>query len=259
VLDQMRSKDGALVRTYREGKKGAASFLDDYAFLVGACLELYEATGDASWITRAIELQTDQDARYLDAQGGGYYLTPSEGETLLVREKPAYDRAVPSGNSVAANNLLRLHDFTGNAKWRSAAENLFASLAFRVTRSSTGFPLLLVALDHYYDTPLEVAVVAPISRQEAGSLMERLRKSFVPNKAFAVLTEAEAAEQQAQIPWLDGKRAMGGKSTAYVCERGRCDLPTAKPAVFQKQIDRRKPYPSFTETTPPRLPFKRAK
>jgi hypothetical protein len=259
VLDQMRSKDGALVRTYREGKKGATSFLDDYAFMVGACLELYEATGDASWIKRAIELQTDQDARYLDAQGGGYYLTPSEGETLLVREKPAYDRAVPSGNSVAANNLLRLHDFTGNAKWRSAAEDLFASLAFRVTRSSTGFPLLLVALDHYYDTPLEIAVVAPVSRQETGSLTERLRKSFVPNKAFAVLTEAEAAEQQAQIPWLEGKRAMGGKSTAYVCERGRCDLPTAKPTVFQKQIDRRKPYPSFTETTPPRLPFKRAK
>ena len=259
VLDQMRAKDGALVRTYRDGKKGSTSFLDDYAFMEGACLELYEATGDSSWIKRAIELQTDQDARYLDKQSGGYYLSPSEGETLLVREKPAYDRAVPSGNSVAANNLLRLHDFTGNAQWRSAAEHLFASLAFRVTRSSTGFPLLLVALDHYYDTPLEIAVVAPVSLDEAGPLTERLRKSFVPNKAFAVLTESEATEQLALIPWLEGKRAMGGKSTAYVCERGRCDLPTSKPGVFQKQIDRRKPYPSFTETAPPRLPFKRAR
>jgi uncharacterized protein YyaL (SSP411 family) len=259
VLDRMRAEDGALVRTYRDGKKGSSSFLDDYAFMVGACLDLYEATSDVVWLERAVELQNDQDARYLDTQSGGYYLTPSEGETLLVREKPAYDRAVPSGNSVAARNLLRLHDFTGDAKWRSGAEQLFASLGFRVTRSSIGYPLLLVALDHYYDTPLEVAIVAPFERGEAGSLAKRLRKTFVPNKAFAVLTDTEAAQQQAQVPWLEGKRAMRGKATAYVCERGRCDLPTPSPSVFQKQVDRRKPYPSFAKAPPPRLPFERAK
>jgi hypothetical protein len=82
---------------------------------------------------------------------------------------------------------------------------------------------------------------------------------FVPNKAFAVLSDAEAATQQAQVPWLEGKRAMGGKSTAYVCERGRCDLPTSKPGIFRKQVDRRKPYPSFANAPPPRLPFERAK
>ena len=259
VLDQMRAKDGALVRTYRDGKKASSSFLDDYAFMVGACLDLYEATGDVQWLERAVELQSDQDARYLDSQNGGYYLTASEGETLLVREKPAYDRAVPSGNSVAARNLLRLHDFTGDAKWRSSAERLFASLGFRVTRSPSGYPLLLVALDHYYDTPLEVAVLAPLNREEAGALVDRLRNTFVPNKAFAVLTDTEAAEQRAQVPWLEGKRAMGGKSTAYVCERGRCDLPTSKPSVFQKQVERRKPYPSFANAPPPRIPFERAK
>ncbi|MGB3052042.1 MAG: thioredoxin domain-containing protein [Polyangiales bacterium] len=259
VLEQMRAEDGALVRTYREGKKGSASFLDDYAFMVAACLNLYEATGDPAWIQRAVELQTDQDLRYLDEQTGGYYLTSDDGETLLVREKPAYDQAVPSGNSVAANNLLRLHDFTGDPKWRRRAERLFASLAFQVTRSPTGFPFLLVALDRYYDTALEVALIAPASREEASLLSERLRKSFVPNKAFTVLTDTEASQQEVTIPWLEAKRAMGGKSTAYVCERGRCDLPTSKPNVFQKQLERRKPYPSFTDTSPPRLPFERAK
>jgi len=259
VLNRMRAEDGALVRTYRGGKKGSSSFLDDYAFMVGACLDLYQATGEVLWLERAVELQSDQDARYLDAQHGGYYLAPSEGETLLVREKPAYDRAVPSGNSVAARNLLRLHDFTGEAKWRREAERLFASLGFRVTRSSIGYPLLLVALDHYYDTPLEVAVVAPLERGEAEPLVARLRNTFVPNKAFAVLTDTEVAEQQTQVPWLQGKRAMGGKATAYVCERGRCDLPTPSPSVFQKQVDRRKPYPSFAKAPPPRLPFERAK
>ena len=259
VLAQMRAEGGALVRTYREGKKGSASFLDDYAFIVAACLDLYEATGDAAWIERAVELQTDQDLRYLDEQTGGYYLTAADGEVLLVREKPAYDRAVPSGNSVAANNLLRLHDFTGDPKWRRRAERLFAWLAFQVTRSPTGFPLLLVALDRYYDTVLEVALIAPASREEASVLDAQLRKSFVPNKAFTVLTDAEASQQESTIPWLEAKRAMAGKSTAYVCERGRCELPTSKPQVFQKQLDRRRPYPSFTDTSPPRFPFERAK
>ena len=96
-------------------------------------------------------------------------------------------------------------------------------------------------------------------RAEAAPLAERLRKTFVPNKAFAILSDAEVSEQQAQVPWLEAKRAMGGKSTAYVCERGRCDLPTPNPGVFQKQIDRRRPYPSFANAPPPRLPFERAK
>ena len=259
VLGSMRAEDGSLVRTYRDGKLGSASFLDDYAFMVTACLDLYEATGEVAWLERAIELQTDQDARYVDAQSGGYYLTPVNGEQLLVREKPAYDRAVPSPNSVAARNLLRLHDFTTDAKWRGAAERLFASLSFRTTRSPNGFPLLLVALDHYYDTPLEVAILAPADRNDAAPLAAQLRTSYVPNKAFVLLTDAEAAAQQAQVPWLEGKRAIGEKSTAYVCERGRCDLPTSNPAVFQKQINRRKPYPSFTKTSLPRLPFERGK
>ena len=259
VLEKMRAEDGALVRTYRAGKKGNASFLDDYAFMVAACLDLYQATGDAAWIGRAVELQTSQDLRYLDEQAGGYYLTAAGGEALLVREKPVYDRAVPSGNSVSANNLLRLHDFTGETKWRRRAERLFASLAFQVTRSPIGFPLLLVALDRYYDSPLEVAVIAPASREQAAPLSERLRRSFVPNKVFTVLSDTEASQQEAMLPWLQAKRAMSGKSTAYVCERGRCELPTSKPNVFQKQLDRRKAYPSFVETTPPRLPFERAK
>ncbi|MFW2388364.1 MAG: thioredoxin domain-containing protein [Polyangiales bacterium] len=257
VLEKMRAQDGALVRTYRDGKKGKASFLDDYAFMIGACLDVYESTGDLPWIERALELQDDQDARYLDTQLGGYYLTPNDGETLLVREKPAYDRAVPSGNSIAANNLLRLHDFTGDSKWRASAERLFASLAFQVTRSPIGFPMLLVALDRYYDRALEVALIAPETRDENQALADRLRKAFVPNKAFAVLAEADAAAQAAQIPWLEGKRVMTGKSTAYVCERGRCELPTTKPAVFTRQIDRREPYPSLDGAKLPSLPFRR--
>jgi uncharacterized protein YyaL (SSP411 family) len=254
VLEGMRDDDGALVRTYKSGQKSSAAFLDDYAFMVAACLDLYEATGDEAWLDRAMELQTIQDAEYADAEEGGYFMTANDGEELLVREKPSTDGAVPSGNSVAALNLLRLHDFTDNAKWREQAEALFASLGGRFQRVPNAYPALLVALDYYYDVPLEIAVVAEADLGDTAPLADRLRETFVPNKVFCVLTDAAASVQQGAVPWLEGKRALEGKPTAYVCERGRCDLPTSSPPVFQRQINKRRPYPSYAETEPPRLP-----
>ncbi len=254
VWTEMRDGDGALLRIYKGGQKSSTAFLDDYAFMVAACLDLYQATGDEAWLEHALELQKTQDARYADDQEGGYFMTANESEALLVREKPANDGAVPSGNSVAALNLLRLYDFTDEAQWREQAEALFTALAGRVQRAPSGYPELLVALDYYYDVPFEIAVVAETHLEDTTALAKRLRETFVPNKVFCVLTDATASVQQRVVPWLEGKRALKGKPTAYVCERGRCDLPTSSPTVFQRQIGKRRSYPSYAETAPPRLP-----
>ena len=258
VLRNMRDESKGLVRTYRDGSKGSTAFLDDYAFMIAACLDLYQTTAFPGWLLAALELQAEQDARFLDP-AGGYYLTPNDAETLLVREKPAYDRAVPSGNSLAADNLLRFHDITGDETWRQTAERLFAAFAFQVSRAPTGFPRLLVALDRYYDRPLEVAIITPTAVEEGLALAVPLRKNFVPNKAFLLLSEPNGERLQAEVPWLEGKKAIDGKATAYVCERGRCELPTSSPSVFAKQLRKRTPYPSFAKQPPARLPFERAK
>ena len=259
VLDHMRDADGELVRTSKDGQTSSTAFLDDYAFVIAGCLELYEATADEAWLTRAIALQTVQDENFKDKQERGYFMTAADAEELLVREKPTHDGAVPSGNSVAALNLLRLHDFTGEAIWREQAEALFASLGGWVQRAPAAFPQLLLALDYYYDVPREVAVVSQAEVDDEGPLTSRLRATFVPNKVFCVLTESEAEVQQAKVPWLEGKRSIKGKPTAYVCERGRCELPTSSPGVFQKQLDKRQPYPSFASAALPKLvdPFQR--
>ena len=253
VLGKMRNADGALRRTYKDGVRSRAAFLDDYAFVVAGCLDLYEATDDLRWLDVALELQAVQDAAYWDADGGAYFMIANDGEALLVREKPTYDGAVPSGNSVSALNLLRLYDFTTETKWRDGAEALFAALANRVARGPTAYPKLLSALDYYYDVPREVALVSPGSDNDAATLEVVLRRAYVPNKVFSVTDDAGAEAQQRRVPWLAGKRALGGSPTAYVCERGRCDLPTSDPRVFRKQIDLRRPYPSYADAPPPRL------
>ncbi|MEM7137560.1 MAG: thioredoxin domain-containing protein [Myxococcota bacterium] len=253
VLEHMSAAGGTLLRTSKGGRQSKQGFLDDSAFMIAACLDLYEATGAARWLEAALTLQDGQDNAYLDEQEGGYFMIDKDGEELLVREKPTYDNAVPSGNSVAALNLLRLHDFTGDERWRARAEALFRGLAVSVNRAPTAFPQLLAALDYYYDVPREVAVVAATDVMTADGLADKLRSAFVPNKVFGILTELQAREQVQQIPWLEGKRAIQGRPTAYVCERGLCDLPTSDPRVFAKQIDKRRPYPSYADQPPPRL------
>jgi uncharacterized protein YyaL (SSP411 family) len=252
VLDRMRDDEGRLVRTFRDGKRADASFLDDYAFMVAACIDLYEATGRLEWLDAAVRLQEEQDARFSDVDGG-YYLTPSDGESLLVREKPTYDGAVPSGNSVSAENLLRLHDFTADSRFRDAAERLFAALSSRVGRAPTGAPRLLVALDRYYDRALEVVIVTTDPAKPSGALDARLRQAYLPNKVSLVLTETDVASQASTVPWLEAKRAMNGVATAYVCERGRCELPTSKPSVLARQLSKVVPYPAFADSPPPPL------
>ena len=259
VLGNMRDDTGGLARTYRDGSKAAVAFLDDFAFMIASCLDLYEATAEPEWLVAALELQSEQDRRFLDEEGGGYFLTPNEGEALLVREKPGYDQAVPSGNSVAADNLLRLHDITEDEQRRLAAERSFAAFSLQITRAPTAFPRMLVALDHYYDAPLEVAIIVPEALPQGMALTEPLRETFVPNKTFVFASEAAAEGLRKRVPWLEGKQSMQGKPTAYVCERGRCELPTSSPAVFRKQIAKRTPYPSFADEPPARLPFERAK
>jgi len=247
LLGRMRRSDGRLARTFKDGKIAPSGFLDDYAFTIAGLLDLYEATGDSAWLRHALTLQQIQDRIHLDPRDGGYFMTADDAEALLVREKPAGDGAIPSGNSVAALNLLRLYELTENLRWKERAEALLASLGSGVERAPVAYPWLLVALDFYYDVPFEVALVSDDEpRPDRGPLAERLRRSYVPNKVFSVLSEEAAKAQEPMVPWLEGKRALGGKATAYVCERGRCELPTSDPAVFAEQIGKRRPYPRLT-------------
>ena len=115
ILNQMRTPEGRLLHRYRDGQAGLPALVDDYAFLIWGLLELYEATFDAGYVRTALELNRDLLRYYWDDEAGAFYFTAKDAEELLVRRKEAYDGAVPSGNSVAALNLLRLGRITGEA------------------------------------------------------------------------------------------------------------------------------------------------
>ena len=243
VLTRMR-EEGRLLRSYMDGQARHNGYLDDYAFLVAGLLDLYEATGEARWLEESIALDGTLETLYEDQEHGGYFMTSDDHEKLLAREKPAYDGAEPSGNSVQALNLLRLHELTTQDRYRRRAERTLRAFGERLSQAPAALSEMLLAADFHLDTPREVVIVTPTAREEAEPFLARLRSTFLPNSVLAIAAEgADLAAQARLIPLLEGKVARDGRATAYVCERRICKLPTSDPTAFARLIRKVDPLP----------------
>ena len=236
VLTHLR-RDGRLLRAALNGQAQHAAYLADYAFLIAALLDLYEATSELRWLEEAQALDGILEQHYEDTTAGGFFRTAEDHETLITREKPSSDTAEPSGNSVQLLNLVRLQEFTTDDRYRQRAEQAFEAFSDVLARNPVVVSEMLLAVDFYLDTPKEIVIVVPHTRAEAEPLLDELRATFVPNRILAVVAEGNELDSHAAlIPLLEGKVARDSKSTAYVCENRICDLPTTDPAVFATQI-----------------------
>jgi uncharacterized protein len=244
---------GQLKRSHRDGVGRQDAFLDDYAFLARGLLDLFEATQDARWLRDAIALQTALDERFRDRSTGAYFLTPAGVTGLLARTQPGYDDAEPSGNSVAAMNLLRLAELTGEKSYRTRAAGVLGAFAVRMERAGTGMTAMLAALDQWHDRPREVVLVRPAEGDDGAPLLDVFRRTFAPDAFLAIGRQGSELNALAQsIPSVQGKLAMSGRTTAYVCREGLCDLPTSDPEVFAAQLAKREPL--LADRTPAPLP-----
>jgi uncharacterized protein YyaL (SSP411 family) len=156
ILKTLRTGDGRLLRTYgaAPGAKAEArlkAYLDDYAFLVHGLLCLHDATSDKKWLDAATALTDKMIELYADAKGGGFFYTAKDHEKLFARSKDQYDGAQPSGNSVAARNLVRLWRKTGEDRYRALAEKSFKAFAANLQTSPTGTTTMAEALAMYLD------------------------------------------------------------------------------------------------------------
>ncbi|MBT7609595.1 MAG: thioredoxin domain-containing protein [Bacteriovoracaceae bacterium] len=234
---------GRLYRTYKGSFSGGEAkfnaYLDDYAFVIAAYLDLYHATSDLIWLRRSITLNESLEKYFEDKKNGGFYMTSHDHEKLLAREKPAYDGAEPSGNSVAALNLLRLNKFTTNDKYRKTAMSLFKYMSNSLSKNPMELSELLLALDFLLKTAKEIIILVPPNKEyQSSAISHILRKTFLPNKVISIVEQGtEQEEHREVIPLLTDKVIFNDKVTAYVCKSGVCKLPTTDPLTFQKQIN----------------------
>ncbi|MBI4411977.1 MAG: thioredoxin domain-containing protein, partial [Deltaproteobacteria bacterium] len=231
-------KEGRLLRSYKDNHAKYNAYLDDYAFLTAGLLDVYEATQNPDWLKKAIGLDQVLAKYYEDKKNGGFFMTSLEHEKLLAREKPNYDGAEPSGNSIALLNLYRLNEFTTDDNYRKRADKALKGFAGRIESNPTALSEMLLALDFRLDKPKEIIIVTPEGQpDDADPLMGVFRRHFLPNRIFSVVAEGKELEDLAElVPLVREKSAWGDRSTAFVCEQGFCALPTADPNVFADQI-----------------------
>ena len=243
LLTNLR-RDGRLLRRYVGAEARHDGYLDDYAFFIAGLLDLYEAAGNLRWLREAVALDRVLEENYEDRENGGFFMTSDDHEELLAREKPNYDGAEPSGNSVAVLNLVRLHEFTTSDAYRQRAEKALRAFQPILAARPAALSEMLLALDFQLDTPKQVVIVTPNNRAEAAPLLKEFRKTLLPNRILTVVTQGNELTQHTElIPLLDQKRAIKGQATAYVCENRVCELPTSDPAVFALQLRKAEPLP----------------
>jgi len=222
-------KDDHLLCTYKDGQAKLNAYLDDYAFLAAALLDVFEASQDSAYIDKATQLVQVLLERFWDAKQGGFFFTSSDHEQLLVRSKPAFDGSIPSGNSVAARTLLRLHHLTGERVYLERAEQLLRLFYARMHEQPFGLAHMLGALDFFVRKPKEIVVVGAHESPETTDVVTRIQGRYLPNHVLRVADPAAGPLP----PMLEGKGQVDGKVTVYVCERMTCSLPATSWAEIE--------------------------
>jgi uncharacterized protein YyaL (SSP411 family) len=229
--------DERLRRSYLDGQARHNAFLEDYAFLAAGYLDLFEATQELKWLHSAIALERTLAAHYEDPQGA-FFATSNDHEQMIAREKPNYDGAVPSGNSVAAMNLLRLGTLTSSEDYTRRAQKTLMAFAKTLETHPTSMAALLPALDFFLGRPKEIAIVTPAGQLEAADpFLDQLRRIFLPNRAIVVAAEGRDQKEKSEtLTMLENRPALNEAATVYVCERNTCQTPTTDPEEFKRQL-----------------------
>lgn len=226
ILARMRGPDGRLLHRYRDGP-GIQANLDDYSFMIWGLIELYEAVFDAQYLQAALDLTRVMIEHFWDNESGGFYFTPDDGERLLVRRKEIYDGAVPSGNSVAMLNLLRLSRLTGNHQYEELADKIGQAFSVKVSRQPAAYSMLIASIDFGNGPAYEVVVVGDPGAQNTLEMLKALRSRFIPNKVVILVDSGKDSPAIFRLAeFTKNLSAIGGSATAYVCADQSCDLPT---------------------------------
>ena len=228
VLNQLRQENGRLLKRYRQGEAGLPAHLEDYAFMVWGLIELYQSNLDLYYLEQAIELNELMLKHFWDQQNGGLFLTADDSEKLLVRSKEIYDGAIPSGNSVATLNLLRLGRMTARIDYLHKADEVFKAFSGSVAQGPSGHSFLMMALEFARDSSFEVVITGSSENRDVQQMIAALWRPFLPNKVVLFRPEEEDIRLTQLAPYTENQVPSERRATAYVCRNFSCQQPTTK-------------------------------
>jgi hypothetical protein len=237
ILGTMINSEGKLLHRYRNGESGLQANIDDYTFLIAALLDLYEVTYKNEYLKNAILLSDKFIKQFRDHSNGGYFFTPDDAEILILRSKELYDGAVPSGNSIAMLNMIRLAKITGSSIYENEALQTINVFSRNIYSTPSAYTQALTSLDFIYGPSYEIVICGERENDDTKEMIKILNENFVPNKVV-ILNSPDSDEAKSMIPFIKDKKQIQNKSTAYVCVNYTCKSPVNTVKEFEKLLNK---------------------
>jgi len=241
IIQSMQTGDGRLLHRLRDNHAAIDANIDDYSFMIWALLELYEATFQTRYLSKALEYQSRLFDSFWDDKDGGFFFTADDAEKLLTRPKELYDGAIPSGNSVAYINALRLSRITGDAGMDDRTREIYRAFRAQADAMPSAFTQFLCGLDFAIGPSSEVIIAGDMDQTDTQAMLAALRRCFVPNKIVIFRPVNKTAPDIETIaPFTQSLLAVNGEATAYVCTNFTCALPTNDPQKMLELLNTKK-------------------
>ncbi len=239
IMNSMSEVDTAqhlnrLKRTYRNGEAKLNAYLEDYSFVIDGLLWVYEADGHERYFYEASVLTATMNALFNDENGVGFFATSSDHESLIHRPKDWDDNAIPSGNSVALEVLLKWDAINGDRKHSSFAMKLLRKIGSMLENHPYSFARMLGVLDFYLAEVKEIAIIGAPEDPATQALKRTLYGSYRPNKVVSVADRPIGADPARAL--LANRELLEGKPTVYVCQNFTCQRPVNTPEELGEQL-----------------------
>lgn len=238
IESRVTRDNGRLYRTFKDGISKLNAYLDDYAFYVNALLDVFELDSNPIYLEKAIKYTDFMLQHFWDPVDCTLYFTSDDHEQLIVRTKSLYDLAVPSGNSVAASDLLRLYHLTQKNDYLEKAEQIMKSGATSSAENPFGFGQLLTAIYLYVKKPIEITVRTTDNIGEGQKMARWINKQFMPNAITAIIENQSQLSRLQEYPFFSGTNSARTSQTDYavICRNFTCSVPIYSLSDFQEQI-----------------------
>jgi hypothetical protein len=229
LLTNVRDANGRLSRSWKDGRALHAGTLEDYTHLADGLLALYQASFDERWFVAVRDLMGVVIDHFTDP-AGGFFDTADDHEALISRPKGLQDNAIPSGGAMAAEVLLRLAAFTGEASYREAADKAISGALAYARRYPTAFAQWLNAASVSVDGMVEIAIAGDPAEADTRALLATVRSDYRPHVVVSAGLSGSSIELLADRPLRDGR------ATAYVCRNFACRAPVTEPGDLAAQL-----------------------
>ena len=232
----LTNKEGKLIHRFRENESGLPAHIDDYAFMINASIDLYETTFEIKYLKRAIELNAILLQEFWDDQNSGFYFTSSRSEKLIARQKEVYDGAIPSGNSVALLNLIRLSRFTADVSFEKKASELVKYFSSNILKSPSMFSMFMCGLDFLFSSSTEIVIVSESIDDFTMNGLDFIRSIYDPNRVILLKSDDNDKSFADLFPFTTDMKIKNKNITFFICRNFVCNQPVNSIAELEKLL-----------------------